>query len=138
MLTDAALKHLKPKDKPYKIRDRDGMYAHIAVIGTITFRFDYRIHGRRETVVFRKYTLRSLPRPGSREVHRCEAADRRGSIAGDREAARETSPEGSEDLRRVWREVDEVGADGRQHACDTPRNFRARRASRLVSWSRCG
>ncbi len=27
MLTDAALKHLKPKDKNYKVADRDGMYV---------------------------------------------------------------------------------------------------------------
>lgn len=27
MLTDAALKSLKPKDKLYKVADRDGMYA---------------------------------------------------------------------------------------------------------------
>jgi len=27
MLTDTALKHLKPKDKLYKVTDRDGMYV---------------------------------------------------------------------------------------------------------------
>jgi hypothetical protein len=27
MLTDAALKHLKPKEKIYKVTDRDGMYV---------------------------------------------------------------------------------------------------------------
>jgi hypothetical protein len=27
MVTDAALKHLKPKDKIYKVTDRDGMYV---------------------------------------------------------------------------------------------------------------
>ena len=55
MLTDAALKHLKPKDKPYKVTDRDGMYALVSTTGTITFRLDYRFHGRRETVTLGKY-----------------------------------------------------------------------------------
>jgi len=30
MLTDAALRALKPRPKPYKVTDRDGMYVHVA------------------------------------------------------------------------------------------------------------
>jgi len=30
MLTDVALKNLKPREKPYKVADRDGMYCKIA------------------------------------------------------------------------------------------------------------
>lgn len=55
MLTDAALKQLKSKDKPYKVTDRDGMYVHITTSGSVSFRYDYRIHGRRETLVIGKY-----------------------------------------------------------------------------------
>lgn len=29
MLTDTALRALKPQKKPYKITDRDGMYVHV-------------------------------------------------------------------------------------------------------------
>ena len=29
MLTDAALKHLRPKEKSYKVTDRDGMYSPV-------------------------------------------------------------------------------------------------------------
>jgi hypothetical protein len=50
MLTDTALKNLKPKEKPYKVADRDGMYVVVAPSGTIAFRLDYRSNGRRETV----------------------------------------------------------------------------------------
>jgi integrase len=67
MLTDAALKHLKPKDKTYKVHDRDGMYAHVAISGTITFRFDYRLNGRRETVVFGRYAPSDLSLARARE-----------------------------------------------------------------------
>lgn len=35
MLTDAALKNLKSKDKPYKVTDRDGMYVRVGTNGTI-------------------------------------------------------------------------------------------------------
>ena len=30
MLTDVALKNLRAREKPYKVTDRDGMYAHVA------------------------------------------------------------------------------------------------------------
>jgi len=43
MLTDAALKHLKPKDKNYKVTDR-GMYVLVRPSGTLTFQLDYRMN----------------------------------------------------------------------------------------------
>lgn len=49
MLTDL-LKKLKPKDKLYKLSDRDGMYVVVAPSGLITFRYDYRLNDRRETL----------------------------------------------------------------------------------------
>lgn len=55
MLTDTTLKNLKPKEKPYKIADRDGMYVVVSPSGTVTFRLDYRLHGRRETVTLGQY-----------------------------------------------------------------------------------
>lgn len=55
MLTDAALKSLKSKDKVYKVTDRDGMYVLVSPSGNISFRLDYRLNGRRETVTFGKY-----------------------------------------------------------------------------------
>ena len=51
MLTDVALKNLKPRPKPFKVGDRDGMYAHVSASGLVTFRLDYRLNGRRETVM---------------------------------------------------------------------------------------
>ncbi|TPK62097.1 DUF4102 domain-containing protein [Mesorhizobium sp. B2-4-15] len=55
MLTDAAFKALKPKDKIYKIADRDGMYVRVMPSGAISFRLDYRLNGRRETVYLGRY-----------------------------------------------------------------------------------
>jgi NAD(P)H dehydrogenase (quinone) len=55
MLTDVALKNLKPKEKPYKVTDRDGMYVLVSTTGTVSFRLDYRLNGRRETVVLGRY-----------------------------------------------------------------------------------
>lgn len=67
MLTDAALKALKPKEKLYKITDRDGMYVLVTPNGTLSFRLDYRLNGRRETVVFGKYGPTGLSLARARE-----------------------------------------------------------------------
>lgn len=50
MLTDTVIRSLKPKEKPYKMTDRDGMYVLATVKGGISFHLDYRINGRRETL----------------------------------------------------------------------------------------
>lgn len=55
MLTDTKLKALKPQGKVYKVADRDGMYAAVTAAGRVSFRYDYRIHGRRETMVLGTY-----------------------------------------------------------------------------------
>lgn len=49
MLTDTKLRNLKPKDKLYKVNDRDGLYVAVTPAGSISFRYNYSIHGRQET-----------------------------------------------------------------------------------------
>lgn len=68
MLTDVALKNLKPKEKPYKVTDRDGMYVHVSPGGTLSFRLDYRLNGRRETVNFGKYGRDGISLARAREM----------------------------------------------------------------------
>ncbi|WP_105719635.1 tyrosine-type recombinase/integrase [Cronobacter dublinensis] len=55
MLTDTKLKNLKPRDALYKVADRDGLYVAVTKTGVISFRYDYRINGRRETLTIGKY-----------------------------------------------------------------------------------
>src|SRR5579863_3774894 len=55
MLTEFALRNLKPRKASYKITDRDGMYVAVSPAGTISFRYDYRINGRRETLTIGRY-----------------------------------------------------------------------------------
>lgn len=77
MLTDAALRKLKPRGKLYKAADRDGMYAAVSPKGTITFRYDYRLNGRRETLTIGRYGPGGLSLSEAREL--CLAA--RGMVA---------------------------------------------------------
>ncbi|MGQ6156058.1 tyrosine-type recombinase/integrase [Serratia sp. IR-2025] len=55
MLTDTKLKNLKSREKLYKVSDRDGLYVAVQPSGSISFRYDYRINGRRETLTIGRY-----------------------------------------------------------------------------------
>jgi integrase len=68
MLTDAAVKHLKPKQKNYKVTDRDGMYVLVRPSGTLSFQLDYRMNGPCETVTFGKYGHAGLSLARAREL----------------------------------------------------------------------
>jgi hypothetical protein len=68
MLTDVALKALRPKEKPYKVTDRDGMYVLVSTKGSISFRLDYRLNGRRETVVLGRYDRAGISLARAREL----------------------------------------------------------------------
>lgn len=50
MLNHAAIARLKPKAKPYKAADRDGLYLLVKPSGVKGWRFDYRFAGRRKTL----------------------------------------------------------------------------------------
>ncbi|WP_278976713.1 tyrosine-type recombinase/integrase [Oligella urethralis] len=67
MLTNSKLKALKPKDKPYKEKDIDGLYAYVSTAGTITFRYDYRFNGRRKTLTIGRYGASGITLAEARE-----------------------------------------------------------------------
>ena len=89
MLTDAALKCLKPKAKMYKVSDRDGMYVRVAPSGAISFRLDYRLNGRRETVYLGRYARNGISLARAREL----CIDARRAIAEGRSPAIEKQRE---------------------------------------------
>src|SRR5690606_28062141 len=55
MLTDTKLRNLKPTGKLYKVADRDGLYVAVTPSGTISFRYNYALNGRQETITFGRY-----------------------------------------------------------------------------------
>lgn len=57
MLTDTKLRNLKPQDKLYKVIDRDGLYVAVTPAGSISFRYNYSINSRQETITFGRYGL---------------------------------------------------------------------------------
>jgi integrase len=55
MLTDTKLRNLKPGEKIYKVPDRDGLYVAVMPTGSISFRYNYAINGRQETLTIGRY-----------------------------------------------------------------------------------
>lgn len=103
MLTDTALKQLKSKEKSYKISDRDGMYVHVATSGSVTFRYDYRIRGRRETLVIGKYGRSGISLLAARE----KCIDARRAVAAGKSPAQEKQRE-----KRILEEAKSFGQFG--------------------------
>lgn len=68
MLTDTKLRNLKPGEKTYKVADRDGLYVAVLPSGTVSFRYNYRINGRQETLVLGRYGPEGLSLAAAREM----------------------------------------------------------------------
>ncbi|MGK9064610.1 tyrosine-type recombinase/integrase [Stutzerimonas chloritidismutans] len=67
MLTDTKLRNLKPQEKLYKANDRDGLYVAVTPAGSISFRYNYAIHGRQETITFGRYGVGGITLAEARE-----------------------------------------------------------------------
>ncbi|WP_294329197.1 site-specific integrase [uncultured Sphingomonas sp.] len=67
MLTDTKLRNLKPKEKLYKVNDRDGLYVAVTPAGSISFRYNYAINGRQETITFGRYGIGGITLAEARE-----------------------------------------------------------------------
>ena len=111
MLTDVALKNLRRKDKVYKVTDRDGMYVRVSTSGLITFRLDYRLNGRRETISFGRYGPADLSLARAREM--CMEARR--AIREGRSPAIEKKRE-----KRRIKEAKSFGVFGEKWMVDAP------------------
>ena len=67
MLTDTKLRNIKPQDKLYKVNDRDGLYAAVTPTESISFRYNYSINGRQETITFGRYGVGGITLSEARE-----------------------------------------------------------------------
>jgi hypothetical protein len=45
-LSDATIRALKPRDKPYKLSDFDGLFLNVEPMGSRLWQFKYRIGGK--------------------------------------------------------------------------------------------
>ena len=59
-LTDLKIKNLKPKDKPYKVSDFDGLYVLVNPNGSRFWRVKYRLSGKEGLLSLGAYPAISL------------------------------------------------------------------------------
>ncbi|KPF91899.1 integrase [Novosphingobium sp. AAP83] len=60
MLTEMAVKNAKPKDKPYKLSDRNGLHLYVSVTGHKSWRWKHRVDGKETRMQFGVYPETSL------------------------------------------------------------------------------
>ncbi len=60
MLTDTLVRQTKPRDKPFKLADGQGLYLFITPGGGKLWRFDYTFAGKRKTLALKSYPDVSL------------------------------------------------------------------------------
>jgi len=59
-LTDPLLRSLKPRKKSYQVADGGGLYIEVLPTGAKSFRYGYRVHGKKEKVTIGSYPEISL------------------------------------------------------------------------------
>lgn len=87
-LTDAALKALKPKDKPYTVVDERGLYVEVFPTGGVIWRFRYRVNGQREKLTLGKYPALTLKNARKKRDEAAEAAAMGTSPAAQKQLAK--------------------------------------------------
>src|SRR3546814_490699 len=60
MLTVIQIQNLKPKAKPYKVSDTDGLFILVQSNGSLLWRLKYRLDGREKKLALGKYPQVSL------------------------------------------------------------------------------
>jgi len=60
MLTALEVKNAKPKDKPYKLTDGQGLFLHVSTSGKKTWRYRFVIAGTESTFVLGEYPVLTL------------------------------------------------------------------------------
>ena len=68
MLTDKALKALKPRSIIYEVPDAQGLSVRVSTAGTLTFQYRYRVNGRPERYMHGHYPDMSLAE--ARDAHK--------------------------------------------------------------------
>ena len=67
MLTDKQVKTAKGRPEAYKLADQAGLYLYVSPSGAKSWRYDYRVTGRRHTLTIGQYPL--IPLKEARELH---------------------------------------------------------------------
>ena len=67
-LSDTKLRGLARREKPYQVADGQSLYVEVLPSGAKSFRYSYRLFGKKEKVVLGSYPALSLA--AARQMHR--------------------------------------------------------------------
>ncbi|MFZ3004013.1 MAG: tyrosine-type recombinase/integrase [Undibacterium umbellatum] len=89
-LTVKQIDSAKPKDKPYKIRDIEGLYLYVSAAGSKAWKCDCDIAGKRTTITYGKYPDVSLADARLKNLERKKApAEIKNKVPSFKEVARQ-------------------------------------------------
>jgi len=106
VLTDTKVRLAKALRKPYKRSDGGGLYLYVTPAGAKSWRYDYRLHRKRETLTFGLYPDVSLAearerhRAARRSVERGQSPARAKQV--QKRASREIAGDTVEALAESW------------------------------------
>jgi hypothetical protein len=110
MLTDAAIRKAEPREKPYKLSDRRGLYLLVNPNGGKLWRMNYRFDGKQKTLAFGTYPTVSLAqaRESRKEAHKLLTSGIDPSM--ERKACREAKRRMREEKASLKFEFTDTGA----------------------------
>lgn len=103
-LTDAQVKRLQPREKPYKVFDGAGMFLYVTETSKI-WRVAYRVNGKQQTKSLGPYPLVSLAQAREKRDEL-----KRSLLAGDVPTRRKAVPTLSEVSARYWETRQDLSA----------------------------
>lgn len=95
MLTDTRIRLLKPEDKLRKYPDRDGLYVAVLPSGVVSFRYNYRVNGRQETLTIGRYPVITLAEARARLLEAKKLIEEGKSPARDKARSKNKAAEAS-------------------------------------------
>lgn len=108
MLGEVKLRNLKPKDKPYKVADADGLYVLVTPAGGKLWRLDYRFEGKRKTLALGAYPEVILRDARMRALEAKKLLAQGIDPSQKRRAEREARQDTFENVAREW--IDKMGS----------------------------
>ena len=76
LLTNPDVRNAKPKEKPYRLKDGDGLFLYVPPSGVRAWQFRYKINGKHQTLTLGKASVMGLAEARRRaDEARSAAAD---------------------------------------------------------------
>lgn len=116
-LVDTKLRNLKARSKAYKLSDSGGLFAEVLPSGSVAWRYQYRLNGRREKVTIGSYPEISLTdaRAKHREYRSLLAKGQSPARARQREKADDAEADTLEEFAKRW--LDKNASRPKWRAC---------------------